>query len=133
MELQAGLTPTQLNGIEIPGKTVWEFTQAIGETRMEDIQAPYQKDYGRARKSVEQQVHQALGEEELACWEAYFKEMSVKKAERILSAGTGWGTLERQRCEKEGEGFPSWLEFEDSALGGASIPVDVSAGKRVSA
>lgn len=122
VELQAGLTPTQLNGIEIPGKTVWEFTQAIGETRMEDIQAPYQKDYGRARKSVEQQVHQALGEEELACWEAYFKEMSVKKAERILSAGTGWGTLERQRCEKEGEGFPFWLEFEDSALGAPQYP-----------
>ena len=71
---------------------------------------------------MEQQVHWALGEEELACKETYFKKMSLKKAERILSVGTGWGSLERKRCEKEGEEFPSWLEFEDSALGAPQYP-----------
>ena len=40
----------------------------------------------------------------------------------LIHICTGWGTLERQRCEKEGEGFPSWLEFEDSALGAPQYP-----------
>lgn len=122
VELQAGLTPTQLNGIEIPGKTVWEFTQAIGETKMEDIQAPYQDVYEQSRKAVKRQVHLALDGLQLKQWDEYFGDLSERKAEQILSQGTGWGALERMRCEKKGGDFPSWLEFGSGTLGMEQYP-----------
>ncbi|MDO4274970.1 MAG: DUF5107 domain-containing protein [Eubacteriales bacterium] len=122
VELQAGLAPTQLNGLEIPADTTWKFTQAIGETKFLDADAAYGNDYHSARENVETIVEGALLVAIIEKNNIYFEIMAQKPTEEILSMGTGWGTLERLRTELQGEDFPSHLLFPDSALGKEQYP-----------
>ncbi|MDC7290355.1 DUF5107 domain-containing protein [Blautia schinkii] len=116
VELQAGLAPTQLNGIEIPGKTTWSFTQAIGETFLEKPETAYGEDYAASRMAVEVQVQNALPPEEIVQRDACYKKLAKNPAEEILSYGSGWGALERERVKRQGGYFPEHLLFPDNTL-----------------
>lgn len=122
VELQAGLAPTQLNGLEIPGKTTWSFTQAIGETTLEERTAAYGEDYCASRIVVGAQIQNALSAEEILQRDAGFKALSDRPSEEILFCGSGWGVLERKRAEKQGGYFPEYLLFPDNALGKEQYP-----------
>src|SRR5699024_5567385 len=77
IELQAGLTPTQLNGLEIPGNTRWAYTQAFGTTKFDDLNAPYSQDWLKSRDYVASCIAQALPEDTLLKNHERFAELAL--------------------------------------------------------
>lgn len=113
VELQAGLAPTQLNSIYIPGQTSWSFTQAIGETTPSAITEAYDSDYGKAQVYVADIIHSAMPAENLEAYDSEFTKKAKLPVAEILSAGAGWGALEKRRgCE-----IPVSMDFPEECMG----------------
>lgn len=116
IEIQSGLAPTQLHGLDMPANTVWDFTQIIGLSSIECDKA-YQESWQDSCAHVEAHIDQLLTEEEVD--EAHLKlsALASKPPKEILHEGSGWGALERIRREtKEGRSIPEGLLFADSSL-----------------
>ena len=118
VELQAGLAPTQLNSIYIPANTRWTFTQAIGETYAEAFDAAYDEDYAKAQAFIHEQVRRAMPAEHVAALDREFEKKAMLPVTQILSAGSGWGALEKKR----GGRIPVSMEFPDETLGEEQKP-----------
>lgn len=118
VELQAGLAPTQLNSIYIPANTRWTFTQAIGETYAEAFDAAYDEDYAKAQAFIQEQVRRAMPAAHVAALDREFEKKAMLPVTQILSAGSGWGALEKKR----GGRIPGSMEFPDETLGEAQQP-----------
>lgn len=112
VELQAGLTPTQLNGLYIPPRTSWSFTQIIGETAVKDASPAFDENYGLAQRFVQAAVRRATPVHRLVTLSEKFRERASIKTLQILSSGSGWGALE----EKRGGRIPDALNFPVSTL-----------------
>jgi tetratricopeptide (TPR) repeat protein len=123
VELQAGLAPTQLNSIDIPGDTRWCYTQAIGEVYTGTINIVYHENYTTARAYVEGKIREILPIERLRRrHEDYLKKAELPVTE-IISFGAGWGTLEQFRASQaEEQRAPDSLLFPVSAIGEAEYP-----------
>lgn len=112
VELQAGLTPTQLNAIYIPANTSWSFTQAIGETAISEDASVVFGEYSQARTAVCKAVKNVMPDEQLKMLDIEFAKQAVLPVGEILVSGSGWGALEKLR----GGSIPPGMRFEESAL-----------------
>ena len=122
IEIQGGLAPTQLHGIEMPAGAEWDFTQAIGMSDV-DPEEVQREHYREARATVDARVSGLLPEEELYRMHERFRSLAGNRPEVMLHAGSGWGALERRRREtQEGGGVPDGFLFEDSSLGEPQLP-----------
>jgi len=116
VEVQGGFAPTQLHGLKMPGKAVWDFTQLIGMDRV-DPETAQAADWNEARDAVERAVDALLGEEQVYAIHERLREHAETEAGEPLHAGSGWGALERlRRAEREGRSVPSGLAFPDDTL-----------------
>lgn len=123
IELQAGLTPTQLNGMEINKDTEWSFTQAFGMTRFDNLDAPFDENWLNAKDYVGKKIEAALGEKTVLEAHKRFEKMANVNVSEVLSMGAGWGALEKMRREKFGEkGIPDGFEFPESSIGEEQMP-----------
>jgi tetratricopeptide (TPR) repeat protein len=123
IELQAGLTPTQLNGISIGPGERWSYLQAFGQTRLNNPDEAYHEEWNRSKESVAQAVERALSADYVQ--EAYkrFESYADLVPSEILSTGAGWGSLERRRREKIGAFLPTeGMTFPDSSMGNEQLP-----------
>lgn len=123
IELQAGLTPTQLNGIDMEGNTTLSFMQAFGSTTFQDLKAPYQEDWLQSQAYIRSQVDAALPPEAMRqAWEQ-FSAMADCPVTEVLSEGAGWGALEQLRRSRCGEGdIPSCMAFSPATMGAEQLP-----------
>jgi len=117
MELQSGLAPTQLNGIQIGANTTWTYMQAFGQTQLKDKKAPFQKDWYASQKVVQDYVNDQLTSDQmLEAYEKFGQMVSIHPAE-VLSSGSGWGCLEGKRREAQNDGaIPDGLYFPTSSI-----------------
>lgn len=123
IEIQSGLAPSQLNGLEIKAGAVWSFTQAFGNLCLDDKDAPYASDWNEARRYVGGQIDRVLSEEAILLAEKRFAAYEEKTPEEILVIGPGWGALEKLRREKlENRSAPSGLVFPDASLTDEQLP-----------
>ena len=122
IELQAGLRPTQLNGIDIPANTEWSFTQAFGAIQYDDLDKPYQKDWNIAKEYVSKCISNVLPENEVLKKHIEFNKYASLPITEILSEGSGWGALEGKRRQKENRSIPSNLCFPDSSIRDEQLP-----------
>ncbi len=123
IELQAGLTPTQLNGIDMPPRTEWSFTQAFGVTHFDDLEAPYNDDWSKSRDYISVQVDRALSGEDMLKAHAGFEDLARLDVNEIFSAGSGWGALENMRRSLSNGGeMPKGLEFPLLSIGCEQFP-----------
>lgn len=118
IELQAGLAPSQVNGIDMDGDSSVSFTQAFGTAFCEDKGASYDKNWCKSRDYAAAQIESALPEKDFLNDHNRFEELAGHEITEILSMGTGWGALEQMRREKRGEKqIPSGLLFPVSSIG----------------
>lgn len=123
IELQAGLAPTQLNGVEIPGNGTYRFLQAFGATAFQDRKAPYDKNWNKSREYVHAQIEAALSEQAMLEASERFAPMADIPVSEVLSAGAGWGALEGMRRAFTGErGMPPYLAFPSATIGVEQLP-----------
>lgn len=116
IEIQGGLAPTQLHGLDMPSNTVWDFTQILGVTEADTGRA-YQESWNDAREYIQERVDGSISEAEVLTAHHKLRSYADKQPEAILNVGSGWGALERIRREKlEGRGVPAGLPFGEATL-----------------
>jgi hypothetical protein len=119
LEIQAGLAPTQVHGLPMPGRAAWDWTQAFGylEAPAAQVHGP---DWPAAAAAVEQALYRQLPAEKLEGWEAACRANAARIPERMLQAGSGWGALEQARMAAQSEQAPAdlgGLPFSTEQLG----------------
>lgn len=96
VELQAGLCPTQVHGMDMPGKTTWDFVQVFG-----GMDFDYKKAEGEW-SDAQQRVHEAVKNQCSPAQIDALLERCRKSAdapiEDLLHMGSGYGALEEVRC-----------------------------------
>lgn len=121
VEIQAGITPTQVNGFDIDANSNIEFTQMFSFaniTNQNDIDELYDKDYSKARDKVKNIIDLNVSKNHLdELFYKYSKESNLKINGDILSFGKGWGALENLRREKyKLKESPKSLYFPKSSI-----------------
>ncbi len=105
LEIQAGLTRTQLESIPMPAGAEWTWTEAFG--RLEGV------------TSVESALDACLSEPQLDELHGRFDQVTRQRPAAILAQGSGWGALERRRQPSR---LLVELVFADSTLGELQAP-----------
>ncbi len=100
VEIQAGLAPTQLHGLDMEASSVIEFTQIFGVTKIEDPKSVL-KDYDIAREIIENKVNKTLSSTVVLDKDIFYKKMANVSNYQTLHEGNGFGMLENIRRTKE--------------------------------
>lgn len=88
IEIQAGLAHTQLEHIPMPAGAVWEWNEAY--TALDCDAAALYGDYDTAVNTVESYLQKRVGDPDKLA----FPKDSAVISSRIISEGSGWGSLE---------------------------------------
>lgn len=116
IEIQGGLAPTQLHGLDMPANAEWDFTQILGVSKV-DTNRAYQESWDNAREYIQDHVDHNLNEDEVYIAHQKLQKLALKLPEDLLHRGSGWGALERLRREKlENRGIPSGFYFANLSL-----------------
>jgi len=122
VEMQDGLAPTQLHGMDMPAHAVWKWTQVFGITSVDRDKA-HQTDWFAARSSVEEEIRKLISYEALYKNHSYFQECSLNNSLEILHDGSGWGALELLRMQNAGKKIVlDGFRFPLSSIGPEQYP-----------
>ena len=102
IEIQAGLTQTQSEYIQMPAGAEWSWLEAYGlmECTPEVVHG---KNWKEAYNSVDKKIKSLMSEDNLESILTETAKMANKSPDEIIQRGSGWGTLERIRREKYNE------------------------------
>lgn len=123
IEIQAGLTRTQLEHILMPSDAEWSWVEAYGLLEAEpDI--IHGSDWSQVRRMVAEKLNRLISfadlENELQQGQRY----SDAPPHELLQRGSGWGALEQKRRAISGEPpmCSDGLLFDDASLGDEQLP-----------
>ncbi len=121
IEIQAGLAPTQLHGLNMPAHADWHWTQVFGffQGDPERVHAP---EWETAWRSVDAALKSRIDAQELSQMDELYGERSDIPSTEILYSGSGWGALELERRIGRNEPpVPSSFVFPKTTLGAEQI------------
>ncbi|WP_127588760.1 DUF5107 domain-containing protein [Paenibacillus koleovorans] len=111
IEVQGGFAPTQLHGLDMPGRTEWDFTQLMGEASI-DPELACSSGWEEASAYVQRSVDSLLNEQEVYRIHERLQQLANREPQALLHQGSGWGALEKLRRETlEGRSIPAGLPF----------------------
>jgi tetratricopeptide (TPR) repeat protein len=123
LEIQAGLSRTQMECAPMPAGAKWEWTEAYGLMEA-DPRKVHGSNWGAAVGEVADRLERNLPQESLDDQLRQTAALADRPPERILHRGSGWGALEKCRRERFGE--PSicsaGLVFDDESLSDEQAP-----------
>ncbi len=99
VEIQAGLAPTQLHGLDMPGQTVWTWTEAFGALQT-DAKAVHDPDWQRARQAAELAIRGIMPPPNLEKAAATASFLAALPVAEFLCKGSDFACLERERLAK---------------------------------
>ena len=114
LEIQAGLAPTQLHGLEIPPETSWDFLQVFGAGAADKTRSC--DDWGRSSEYVQKEIDQIITDEQIQELYTKYQILGESRPEALLHSGDAWAALEVKRKEWP---MPDSMLFPESALGPA--------------
>jgi tetratricopeptide (TPR) repeat protein len=117
IEIQSGLAPTQLHGLNMPARADWRWTQIFGfmQADAERVHAP---EWETAWRSVDSVLKSRIDAQGLSQMDALYGERSNIPSTEILHYGSGWGALELERRNGRNEPLvPPSFVFPKSTLG----------------
>jgi tetratricopeptide (TPR) repeat protein len=117
IELQAGLTQIQGQYIQMPAGTEWSWLEAYGLMKSPP-EVIHDKDWKSSYDSVNTELRRLMPQDRLESMLIQTAKMADTRPDEIIQRGSGWGTLERLRREKNGEKPLSSdsLIFDDKAI-----------------
>jgi tetratricopeptide (TPR) repeat protein len=123
IEIQAGLARTQLEHLPMPGSAEWTWLEAYGLMEA-DPTVVHRADWTAARESVAERLESLISREALNAELARSATFADLPPEEIIQRGSGWGALERRRCEAAGERpfCSAALTFDDASLTEVQAP-----------
>jgi tetratricopeptide (TPR) repeat protein len=118
IEIQAGLAPTQLHGLNMPARANWDWTQIFGFIQAEPVNV-HGEDWNIAWKTVDAVLRSRMTPEKLSEIEANCRARASLPGEKILQSASGWGALEiaRRNHVSASDPIPSAFVFPKSSLG----------------
>lgn len=113
IEIQAGLANTQYECLPMPPNTAWEWIEAYGSISINSNKT--HNDWNEAQNEVKTALDSLITEDNLEKLLQYTrKSIALKKANKIIFYGSGWGALEILRRQYDNEAiFCSHLDFGD--------------------
>jgi hypothetical protein len=96
IEIQAGLAPTQLHGLNMPARTVWDWTQIFGYWQA-DPGKVHSADWNEAWRSVDSGLRAVMPPASLLNLETACRERADTLPKEVLLHASGWGALELER------------------------------------
>jgi len=122
VEIQAGLAPTQMHGLDMPANSIWDFTQIFGVTQV-DAHKANQRDWSEARDFIETQVNEQLQEDEVYILHEKLQAYANLTPSELLHSGSGWGALEDIRRKAHAErSIPDGFLFLESSIAAPQLP-----------
>ncbi|MFN2284270.1 MAG: DUF5107 domain-containing protein, partial [Anaerolineae bacterium] len=123
IEIQAGLARTQLEHLPMPVNTEWTWLEAYGLMEA-DPTIVHGTDWIAARESVAGRLECLISRETLDAELARSAAFADLPPEEIIQRGSGWGALERRRCEAAGQRpfCSAALIFDDASLTAGQKP-----------
>jgi hypothetical protein len=114
LEIQAGLARTQNECVPMPARTEWAWTEAFGSIDT-DAKKSHSKNWAEAWKAADDALSHALPVSQVAAIDEKLSTVTSRKAEKIVSHGSGWGALERKRLalQNEPDRIPAELAFDN--------------------
>ncbi|SDD22474.1 DUF5107 domain-containing protein [Auraticoccus monumenti] len=94
-EIQAGLARTQMEHLELPGRSAWSWLEVYGAAALDPEDAA--AEWPRARRAVADHLDQRLPEEEMDRRAGQLAALADVVPERVLHTASGWGALELAR------------------------------------
>jgi tetratricopeptide (TPR) repeat protein len=105
IEIQAGLAPTQVHGLAMPGRTAWDWTQVFGYLEADPAEA-HSPDWERATRAVDTALKARIPPQALSGLEETYRSRADIPALDILQSGSGWGALELTRRQRDPAAMP---------------------------
>lgn len=122
VEIQGGLAPTQIHGMDMDADSVIEFSQLFGSTQAEEPAKMY-GEWEDSQQYVSGQVDKKLPADAVLAIHQKLKTYATRQPAELLHLGSGWGALEKKRREKAGDRpVPAGLLFPDCTLGEEQAP-----------
>lgn len=120
IEIQAGLAPTQLHGLELQGGAQVSWTQVFGALQADPTRT-HGADWADACAAVEDALTTSLSAARLADIDAACRTQAERQAEVVVQPGSGWGALEVARRGADAA-LPEQLAFPTETLGPGQAP-----------
>lgn len=117
IEIQGGVTPTQLQTRPLPAGGTIEWTECMGAFAM-DPSVGQGADYDAARAAAGKMIDESVPGGDLRAMDTFLREHAAAPMGRLLFVGAGWGRLYEQRT---GRRISPGLEFE-AAVGDEERP-----------
>lgn len=95
VELQAGLAPTQVHGMDLPANTTWDFVQVFGGATVD--YGPAGGEWSEAKKYVGEQVKVRVSPEKIQQLLERYRENAECDMTEFLHMGSGFGAIEEIR------------------------------------
>lgn len=123
IEIQAGLSRTQLEHIPMQPGEKWSWLEAYGFIEA-DPDSVHNPNWEKAKKAVEDELINVISFPDLLTEYESGKRLSEAPLVEVLHRGSGWGALERHRREKFGENpfCDDRLIFDDDSLSQEQMP-----------
>ena len=115
LEIQGGITETQMEHVRFPAGATWSSDQAYGPVQVDPVRA--HGDWADARECVAEAL-EATGALDLESDLAPAADAVRRAPRHTLVDGSGWGALEQLRRESGGEGplFDEGAPFDPATL-----------------
>ncbi len=116
LEIQAGLAPTQVHGLQMPAGASWDWLQVFGAVQA-DPQIVHGDSWEAALAETELRLSQRFqngrihASNSLRRLENACRSQADRSPKRLLHRASGWGALEQKRRHAQGEG-PISLAFK---------------------
>lgn len=122
VEIQGGLAPTQVHGMDMPPESTIAFSQLFGCTQAQEPARLYDE-WERSQAYVSAQLEQALPAGEVLAIHQKLAACAELPPAELLHLGSGWGALEQKRRQQAGERpIPAGFLFPDCTLGAQQAP-----------
>ena len=123
IEIQAGLTRTQLEHLPLAPRSDRAWIEAMGYVQVDPAQT-HGEDWNAACRHVEQAIGETLPPQGISAASRLGAALADHPPGSILHRGSGWGSLERRRREMAGQGGldADGVPFDDLALGPEQAP-----------
>ena len=120
VEVQAGFSPSQCHGTDIPANTAWEFTTCIGGSNISP-EAAHDKDWYAACDNVSNEIDKFVDPDQIYELQKECQKYIDVTPECILHMGAGFGAIEAMRLAKEGKSLPKAFNFPKASISDKEI------------
>jgi hypothetical protein len=123
VEIQAGLTRTQLEHVLLAAGEACSWVEAYGRLEVDPALA-HGDNWEAACSHAAQQITQHLSFQSLSAVDRLLGDLADTAPDAVVHRGAGWGALERRRREMGGHsdlGTPG-VVFDDASLGDDQLP-----------